>query len=127
MLRRTQVLYRVHGHAREGLGVGVAVVQAVDEAVDGADVHEAVRDVEVEVAPERHHHHPEDIPRQQVAAAEDLRIRGVGYDARGPQPHEHALPRGPLEVWGLGLGSGLGLGLPGLVLVDPGVRAVRVT
>ena len=37
MLRRTQVLYRVHGHAREGLGVGVAVVQAVDETVDGAD------------------------------------------------------------------------------------------
>ena len=31
------MLYRVHCHSREGLGVGVAVVQAVDEAVDGAD------------------------------------------------------------------------------------------
>eukprot|EP00964_Phaeocystis_antarctica_P145288 scaffold111312_cov57-Phaeocystis_antarctica.AAC.1 len=35
-------------------------------------VHEAVGDVKVQVAPERHQHHPEQIPREEAAAAEDL-------------------------------------------------------
>ena len=69
----------VHRQAGEGLGVCVAVVEAVDEAVDGTDVHEAVRDVGVQVPPERHEQHPQHVPRDEAGAAEDL---GQGWGGR---------------------------------------------
>ena len=55
------------------------MVERVDEAVDGADVDEAVRNVKVQVAPDRHHHHPEDVPREQAGAREDLGVGVVRY------------------------------------------------
>ena len=53
-----KVLDGVHGHPAERFRVGVAVVQLVHVGVHGADVEEAVGDVEVEVAPDRDEQHP---------------------------------------------------------------------
>jgi len=61
----------VHAEPGEGLDVGVAVVERVHVLVQGADVDEAVREVEVDGAVERdgqrEAHRPRDVLLQHSA------------------------------------------------------------
>jgi hypothetical protein len=47
-----QVLQRVHGEARKGLDIRVAMVQRVDVSVKRPEVDEAMRKIKVNVAPD---------------------------------------------------------------------------
>mmetsp|Transcript_114572 Transcript_114572/g.365354 ORF Transcript_114572/g.365354 Transcript_114572/m.365354 type:complete len:391 (+) Transcript_114572:679-1851(+) len=92
-----QVLDGVHAEAREGLDVGVPVVEAVHIPVEELDVQEAVRKVEVQVPPQRH---PEPRQHEEPKAPpgpERLLVGDVRQTARGVGVREQGFPEGPLQ------------------------------
>ena len=88
---------RVHCQPRERLRVGVTVVELVHVGVDGADVQEPVRDVEVHVAPHGKREHPKRVEREELRAAEHLRVGREADGAARPQPNDNRLPKRPLH------------------------------
>jgi hypothetical protein len=86
-----QVLHWVHREAREGLDVRVSVVEGVDEFVEGAEVEEAVGEVEVDVAEERDGEGPEEEGDEGGGRGEGG-VGDVGEAVGGPEVHEEGFP-----------------------------------
>ena len=94
------VFNRMHRQPREGFDIHVAVVKAMDVAVEERDVNEAMRPVEVEASPDRNEPRGKGFARQHPRAARvkaQLGRRHKGETAARKAPHEEHLPYGPLQ------------------------------
>ena len=92
-----QVLDRMHAQPRERLGVNVAVMQRMHEAVQHAAVQHSMRPVKVELTKDWNCRNPHQQLGSRERIAEPAMVRDVWQHARRPKPHEDDFPSAPLE------------------------------